>query len=66
VGSKVQVVGGDYHGWKDGLILKLTAKKAVVQFDNPADLDAVPIRKTVNKTSLQLMSVAEQVAGGEE
>ena len=67
VGSKVQVVGGDYHGWKDGLILKLTAKKAVVQFDKyPADLDAVPIRKTVNKTSLQLMSAAEQVAAGEE
>lgn len=65
IGCSVRVVNGDYEG-RRGLVVRVTDKKAVVQFDDQVvvDLEAPPEQRCLWKTSLKVLEPRPEVNEG--
>ena len=65
IGCSVRVVNGDYEG-RRGLVVRVTNKKAVVQFDDQVvvDLEAPPEQRCLWKTNLKVREPRPEVNEG--
>jgi len=65
IGCSVRVVNGDYEG-RRGLVVRVTDKKAVVQFDDQVvvDLEAPPEQRCLWKTNLKVREPRPEVNEG--